>query len=503
MKKTIFILFTIVVIVLIVFCLAEVAARIFWSGKPPIPKEPSKYPYHPDDDPVISYILLPDFAYENGFIQTNRQGFRIDRNLSESKSSDEYRIALIGDSLILGTRTKSHKTISSILQNGLETLKFGNGKQIEVLNFGIPGYNIKQYLAVLKKYVVKYEPDVIYLGISIFNDLDGLYIEYLGNGYLTRRTVNTSHGVNYTCNPPGWLEWNSFVLRFLYYARTEARNKDKHSEDTKIEGNVRKYLPASCWEKDDIWEEVKADLKEFKSVAEKIKADLRVFIFPSTAQIAYPELPRKPQELLSSVLKELGIRYHDYYDEYIFQKQKTAKLPFRDTSSHPDDWMYNYLAFSLRDEFVFEILGRPENDFGSVIDIGDKGDVKNLSFGWADREKLGNAGFRWIASARARIVFNNFRKEIKNITIRCFPFDQCTGQKLVLIFNGLEVGSLNIDRVGKLADYTLVLSEPVPLQNFNTLDMVPECVKPAPGDGESMIITPRMISVAVDKITLK
>lgn len=502
MKKTLFILITILTLAIILFVLAEITARIIWNGLPPVPQQKSTYPYYPDNDPDISYVLLPEFAYENGFILTNKEGFRIERNLSKQKSPDTYRIVFIGDSLVLGTRTKINKTICRLLQNGFDTLKYSGGKKIEVLNFGIPGHNFRQYAAVLKKYAMKYHPDAIYLGISVFNDLDGLFIEYLGNGYLTRRNVNESNGVNYSCKPPGWLQWNSYALRFLYYRKTESREGNKNTDDVKIQGEVRRYLPASCSPDDSVWDAVKEKLKEILKTAKDNKADLKVFIFPTTAQIAYPDLSRKPQEILTGICKTLGIQYNDFYEEFLFYKQKTGKLPFRDASSHPDDWMYNYIAFSLRDEFAFDNLGRPENDYGAVIDLGDKGDVKYLSYGWADREKLGNTGFRWMSSAKARLVFNNFKKEVKSLSISCFPFDQCKSQTLTISLNSIELGTINIDKNGQLTEYKLTLKEPMPLQNFNMLDITPGCVKPAPGDAESMIITPRMISVAVDKIIL-
>jgi len=503
MKKTAFILITIFAVLLIVFILAEITARLIWNGKPPVPDEASKYPYHPDADKAVSYVLLPDFAYENSFILTDKNGFRIDRGITGKKPEGTYRIVFLGDSLILGTRAKINKTIAKIVENGLSTLQYKNSGKIEVLNFGMPGHNIRQYLAVLKKYALKYNPDAIYVGVSIFNDLDGQFIEYLGNGYLTRRSVHTVHGINYESKPPGWLEWNSYLLRFLYYAKSEARDADKKSgEGRKIEGIIRKYIPASCDETDSIWREVRVNMGEIRSIAEKRDALLQVLIFPSTAQVAYPDLPRTPQKILGGILKELGIHYHDFYDEYAFAKEKTGKLPYRDTSSHPDDWMYSYIAYSIRDEFAWTNLGRPENDFGAEINLGDKGDVKYLSFGWADREKLGEAGFRWIASAKARVIFNNFQKEIISIKVICFPFDQCPGQSLSFSLNGMELGTVNIDKPGRIADYTLILNEPIPLQNFNMLDLTPGCVKQAPGDAESMIITPRMISVAVDKIIL-
>jgi hypothetical protein len=116
---------------------------------------------------------------------------------------------------------------------------------------------------------------------------------------------------------------------------------------------------------------------------------------------------------------------------------------------------------------------------------------------------LGDASFRWIASAKARVIFNNFQKEIRSIKVTCFPFDQCPGQSLTFCLNGMELGTLNIDKPGRIADYTLILKEPIPLQNFNMLDLTPGCAKQAPGDAESLIITPRMISVAIDKIILR
>ncbi len=107
--------------------------------------------------------LIP---YENK-LKFNSEGFRGD-NFSKERSSDVYRIFVVGGSTILSADTSNETTIPSILQKMLELEN--SEKKIEVINAGISGGNSLTELELIKSKLVNYKPDLIIM-YDGWNDL--------------------------------------------------------------------------------------------------------------------------------------------------------------------------------------------------------------------------------------------------------------------------------------------------------------------------------------------
>lgn len=112
----------------------------------------------PWDDVV--YELIP--GMQGDFIgvpyRTNSHGMR-DRELPLRKPADEYRIALIGDSFAFGWGVADGKTFADRLEHDLADAV--PGRRVEVLNFGVPGYNTAIEAAVLRRRAMAFEPDLV------------------------------------------------------------------------------------------------------------------------------------------------------------------------------------------------------------------------------------------------------------------------------------------------------------------------------------------------------
>lgn len=94
-------------------------------------------------------------------IFTNSKGFR-DREFNFSHSKDIFRIVAIGDSFTFGQGVSNEEAWPKILEQILNTNSNGSIKY-EVLNFGIPGYNLKEYSIIVQE-AIKYSPDLILIG---------------------------------------------------------------------------------------------------------------------------------------------------------------------------------------------------------------------------------------------------------------------------------------------------------------------------------------------------
>jgi lysophospholipase L1-like esterase len=159
--------------------LCLIAFEVFFRvWDPPISK-PGMYQIH-RPSPVFGWELVPGasgFGRAGTYIHINADGFR-DSEHSPHKDAGIFRIMVIGDSFTFGQGVNLEDTYSKYLE------RFINNKGInsEVINCGVIGYGMWQYLEVLKRKVIPCKPDLVILGIFI-DDITTSFSPYknLGN----------------------------------------------------------------------------------------------------------------------------------------------------------------------------------------------------------------------------------------------------------------------------------------------------------------------------------
>jgi lysophospholipase L1-like esterase len=116
------------------------------------------------NDPLLSYRVG---TWSGG---VNSRGFR-DREHPLKKASGVYRILALGDSFAFG--------VVPLEENYLTLLEaYLNADQntpVEVINAGVPGYNIAEEYQLLVNLGLKYEPDLIMLNFFVGNDFGDVY----------------------------------------------------------------------------------------------------------------------------------------------------------------------------------------------------------------------------------------------------------------------------------------------------------------------------------------
>jgi len=108
-------------------------------------------------------VVMPED--EKDQIPTNRSGFR-DRDYSLKKPSKTFRILGLGDSIAYGMDIPFQDRFLKILEKKLNQNR--NGKNFEVINAAVCGYNITQYYHLLRDRGLAYQPDLIL--ISLWDD---------------------------------------------------------------------------------------------------------------------------------------------------------------------------------------------------------------------------------------------------------------------------------------------------------------------------------------------
>ena len=160
---------------LVVFCLVglltmvagELALRVYvhLRGWTPNCYAGSLELFRPD--PQLGYDLEPNFRLETGVydISTNSLGLR-GPEVAPTKPEGTVRIALLGGSSAFGYLVSDGAEAARLLQERLRT----EGHAVEVLNAGVPGYNLFQTTPRFERLVMPLAPDIVVLYLG-WNDL--------------------------------------------------------------------------------------------------------------------------------------------------------------------------------------------------------------------------------------------------------------------------------------------------------------------------------------------
>jgi len=116
----------------------------------------------------LGYSLKPNLktSFQGHLLLTNSRGLR-DREYNINKKP-YLRVLALGDSFTFGEGVEIEDTFVKVLERNLK--KRYPGKQIEVINAGVPGYGNDQELQFLKDEGKNYKPDLVLLGLYIGND---------------------------------------------------------------------------------------------------------------------------------------------------------------------------------------------------------------------------------------------------------------------------------------------------------------------------------------------
>lgn len=134
-----------------------------------------EYPLFYDYDPYLGNKLRAGakgyWTEEgNGYVSINSDGLR-DREHQIDHPPDTIRIAILGDSYAEATQVNQEETFWAIMANELKRCDQLQGRQVEVINFGVSGFGTTQELLTLQHRVWKYSPDVVLLAFTTGNDI--------------------------------------------------------------------------------------------------------------------------------------------------------------------------------------------------------------------------------------------------------------------------------------------------------------------------------------------
>ena len=127
-------------------------------------------PYIRSPNPALTYVLRPNYRsaspsnHHGRFSFVNSFGQR-DIERTSSRIPGKKRVIMLGDSVVAG---HGEPNLDNTISRRLE--KHFNGA-VEVLNFGVGGYNTRAEVELLKEKGLQFSPDAVIL-VTVFNDHD-------------------------------------------------------------------------------------------------------------------------------------------------------------------------------------------------------------------------------------------------------------------------------------------------------------------------------------------
>lgn len=176
------------------------------------------YPVFHGFDPVRGRVLEPGmegwFHYEgNAYVQINSAGFRdVEHTLQKPKGT--YRILILGDSYTEARQVSLENTFGRKVEHQLQSCERLLPNNVEVINFGVPGYGNAEELITLRSRGWAYDPDLVLTMFFSGNDLIDNFpgAELREHEYIPRPYFHLDQGeLKLTYN---FQEWSPPLLKY-------------------------------------------------------------------------------------------------------------------------------------------------------------------------------------------------------------------------------------------------------------------------------------------------
>ena len=325
-KKIAIILSIFLIILILFFFFGEIITRFFHLSKVSPGNTGSIFLFiEKAENLELGYQLKPNSeGYFHGVkVEINSQGLR-DNNYSLEKPEGVFRIVVIGDSATFGYNIEVNETYPKILEQTL----FKKEEGIEVINFGVTGYNGGQEFFLLKEKVLKYNPNLIIIG-HYLNDPDE-------NWNLIKTTIPFPISIKNFLNEHSCFyvflqtKWKRLLNNFGVTSFTDY--KELYKEDSPL------------------WQAHKQRFIEIKEISQKRDIPVLVVILPNWVNLndSYDFLDE--HLLLNKTLNNIGL---DFLDMFPLIKGLNSE----DYLVTPDDFAHpNYAGQRLISDAIYDRL---------------------------------------------------------------------------------------------------------------------------------------------------
>jgi lysophospholipase L1-like esterase len=235
-----------------------------------------------------------EYTWQGIPVQINNQGLR-GPEVSREKPAGTYRILNLGDSVVFGWGVQYEDTFGYQLQLLLDERHAGEGTKYEVINAGVPGWNMENALAFLKAEGLDYQPDLILLNFTVVNDVyGGSALEGSSQSLLE------------------WLREHTYFWPFLSVQRHVLLVRLGREEAIPVLNPPEKasaYFPLD--EAHPRWDMVWKPIHDMAALANERGSEFLLIVLPTAFQVRDAGYPQVPQQVLGARAKEEGIEMLD------------------------------------------------------------------------------------------------------------------------------------------------------------------------------------------------
>jgi hypothetical protein len=245
------------------------------------------------------YLFRPDedYLWRGIPVHINSHGFRTEE-FGLPKSAQTYRILNIGDSIVFGWEVNQKDTYGKQLEQRLNTAS--KLLRYEVINAGIPGWNLESEYNFLVQEGLGYQPDAVVLDITIVNDIYG------GGPVVDERPSLFQ-----------WLRDNSYGWPFLTIQTRLILAQTKGPEAIPVLNppkNADAYYPLD--EHDPVWDKMWDIIAKMQIACQSRNTPFIIIAFPTALQVNNSGHPDVPQRAIAQRANTSGIKFVDLLPVY-------------------------------------------------------------------------------------------------------------------------------------------------------------------------------------------
>jgi lysophospholipase L1-like esterase len=301
-------------------------------------------------EPGAGYTLMKPgshYEWQNIPVDINSHGLR-GPEISYEKPPATFRILNLGDSVVMGWGVRQEDTYGRRLESLLQEKSSGD-QHFQVVNAGVPGWNLENAAAYLQAEGLKYQPDLILLGITIANDIKGKSALLADDQPAAIK----------------WLRSNTYFWPFftVQLRWLEARAQGRERIDVIDPPTAPdKYFPPDT--ESEQWTEFWNQVSVIDRLAREKDIPVVLILFPLEFQVIDESYPTLPQKLLTKKATEVGIPVVDplpAFRQACLEKPGGAcrledRYLFADVWMHPSAEGHKLIADELR-VFLAPMIG--------------------------------------------------------------------------------------------------------------------------------------------------
>jgi hypothetical protein len=286
-----------ILVLIICFVVLEIATRIIWDDNL------TDYPpdiYQSDENLGYKYThnFQGSFISQDGkelSFSTNSKGLR-DEEHSYEKEDDIIRILTLGDSVTFGAGVSLNESYTKILEKDLKD----SGRNVEIINTGVGGYELDQEYIYYVSEGYKYNASIVLYGI-VLNDIQQVNISKVMQ---EKQNINQKSGFRI------FIRDHCKSCKFIY-------SVIKNSQENRDEYNQLYFESIySYWENESLYGRYEKELFSLKEEVEKNGGKLVLVVFPYTEQfVNSQDFGNLPQEKLKEFANQNNLVLVDLKDD--------------------------------------------------------------------------------------------------------------------------------------------------------------------------------------------